>query len=91
MILIGTVGTIRLRKNPETAKQQDIEAADERNIKIREKSAYSTFFITLLTFAAAMAIFVLQKNAAAVVVINIFMAVHVFSYLMLLRINSNRM
>ena len=38
---IGSVGIIRLRKNPKGVKQQVIEENDERNIMIREKSAYN--------------------------------------------------
>ena len=88
---LGSVGIILIRKNPKSAKQQEIEEHDERNIRIREKSAYATFFITLLALVAAVIVFVVLNNVIACIIINIFMAIHVLSYLVLLRINNNRM
>ena len=90
LIGVSTIGIIRLRRNPKSTKQQEIEETDERNIKIREKSAYSTFFITLLTLLAAVIVFVALGNVMACIIINIFMAVHVLSYLLLLHINNKK-
>ena len=91
LVGLGSVGIILIRKNPKSAKQKDIEEHDERNVRIREKSAYTTFFITLIMLAAAVIVFVVLDNVTACIIINIFMAVHVLSYLVLVRINNNRM
>ncbi|MCL2254216.1 MAG: DUF2178 domain-containing protein [Lachnospiraceae bacterium] len=91
MIFIGVIGIFRLRKNPNITKQQEIEESDERNIRIREKSAYSTFFITLLMLTVAVIVCVILGNIIACIIINIFMAVHVLSYLILLHFNNNKM
>jgi len=36
-------------KNPKKAKQIEIEAKDERNVKLLEKSGYTTWYITMIT------------------------------------------
>jgi len=91
LIIFGSVGIFLIRKNPKSAKHQEIEEHDERNIRIREKSAYTAFFITIITLAAAVVVCVVLNNITACIIINIFMAVHVLSYLVLLRINNNKM
>ena len=90
LIGIGSVGIICLRKKPKSLKQQEVEETDERNVKIREKSAYSTFFVTLLTLVAAVIVFVALGSVVACIIVNIFMAVHVLSYLLLLHINNKK-
>jgi uncharacterized membrane protein len=88
---LGAVGLILIRKKPETVQQQEIEQNDERNIKIREKSAYGTFFVMMLALLAAeIAFLVLDMWLACLVVIGV-MAVHVGSFLILLYINNKRL
>jgi putative transcriptional regulator len=42
---------IRIR-NPKKAKQIVIEAKDERNVKLLEKSGYTTWYVTMITLVA---------------------------------------
>ena len=37
------------KKNPQKAKQIEIEGKDERNVKLLEKSGYATWYVTMLT------------------------------------------
>lgn len=43
-------------------ERQEINENDERNIKIREKSAYGTFFVTLFCLAAANVVFLFLND-----------------------------
>ena len=38
------------KRNPKKAKQIEVEAKDERNVKLLEKSGYITWYVTMLTF-----------------------------------------
>jgi len=40
------------KKNPQKAKQIEVEAKDERNVKLLEKSGYITWYVTMLTLVA---------------------------------------
>ena len=72
-------------------KQQEIELNDERNVKIREKSAYNTFFLTLNILAVAVsALVVLEMWFATIITIGV-MTVHVVSFLVFRRINNKNL
>jgi len=51
--LVGIVYFITTRwmkiRNPKKAKQIEVEAKDERNVKLLEKSGYTTWYVTMLT------------------------------------------
>jgi uncharacterized membrane protein len=52
---VGVVNLFRLKlimKDPEKARQLEIEEKDERNIRLREKAGYATWYLTLFTLAA---------------------------------------
>jgi p-aminobenzoyl-glutamate transporter AbgT len=39
-------------RNPKKAKQIEIEAKDERNVRLLEKSGYTTWYVTMITLVA---------------------------------------
>ena len=88
---LGSVGLIRFRVNPKSVKEHEIANKDERNIKIREKSAYSSFFVTLIALSITELVFVVLDNIAVCITITILMGVHVLSYLLTLHFNNNRL
>ena len=88
---LGSVGLIRFRVNPKSVKEQEISNRDERNIKIREKSAYSGFFVTLIALSITELVFVVLDNITVCITITILMGVHVISYLLALHFNNNGM
>lgn len=62
IIGVGVVCIIRKRKieqDPEKAKQYEIAEKDERNIKLREKAGYASWYISLFTMAILSMVFVI--------------------------------
>lgn len=78
---LGAVGLIALRAKPEDARQREIDDKDERYVKIREKSAYSTFFVTLAGLCAVVLAFVLLDYLIPCYFVIGLMALHIASYL----------
>ena len=68
IVMVGAVNLYRLRllkNNPEKAKQIEINEKDERNIWLREKAGYTTWYITLFTLAIlSMTLLVLDYKTA---------------------------
>jgi uncharacterized membrane protein len=68
IVVVGAVGIFRARRlknDPERARQLEIDENDERNIRLREKSGYATWRVTLLALAAmALALKVLGDDLA---------------------------
>ncbi|MDR1117091.1 MAG: hypothetical protein LBL09_02450 [Oscillospiraceae bacterium] len=88
---LGSVGLILLRRKPEDARQQEINENDERFIKIREKSAQSTWYVTLTSLLALEFVFLfLDYMIPCFIVIGV-MAVHVISYFAFLYRNSKKL
>ena len=59
IIVVGVSFMIR-HKNPKLAKEYEINEKDERNIRLREKSGYSAWFITQFTLFAMVISFLLM-------------------------------
>jgi len=91
LIITGVIGMAVLKKSRGAEKQLEIDTNDERNVKIREKSAYSAFFITLFALTAAAVYFTAIENLDACFIIVILMAVHVLSYLIHLWLNNRKL
>ena len=72
-------------------KHKKIELNDERNIKIREKSAYYTFFVTLYSLFVAGIIFVVLEMWLATSIIVGMQTVHVVSYFAFRLLNSKKL
>ncbi|MDD3315346.1 MAG: DUF2178 domain-containing protein [Syntrophaceticus sp.] len=79
MIGVGVMNLFLITRKPEVIKQQEINQKDERFVKIREKSAYTTFFITLFGMAAVEMIFLFMDYMIPCFIIIGLMAVHVIS------------
>jgi uncharacterized membrane protein len=74
-----------------TTKQQELELNDERNIKVREKSAYNTFYTTLLCLIVAIGTFIVLEIWLATFIISGALAVHVVSYFAFRYINNKKL
>lgn len=90
-IALGFVGMVSLKRKPEDVKQQEINENDERSIKIREKSAYSTFFVTMIGLSAVELTFVWLDYIVPCFIIIGLMSVHVISYFIFLYRNNNKL
>jgi uncharacterized membrane protein len=70
LVAVGVVSMFVSWKNPQYAKQQEIDMKDERNIQIRDKAGYGAFVITMFSLAAlVMATLALEQIIASVLVI----------------------
>jgi cadmium resistance protein CadD (predicted permease) len=59
---IGIIGIIIKRLKPEITKKIEIDQKDERNMRIRDKSGYISFIITLFSFIVLEFIFLTLEN-----------------------------
>jgi len=50
IMLVGLIFILINRYSPEGVKQHEIEEKDERNIRIKEKAAYSSWYASLAIF-----------------------------------------
>jgi len=82
---------ILLKKRPEIAHRQEINENDERFIKIKEKSAQDTWYVTLIGLLVAEFVFVFQGAMVPMIITIALMAVHVISYLIFLYINDKKL
>jgi len=60
IMLVGLTFLILNRYSPEGAKQHEIEEKDERNIKIREKAGYASWYASLGIFAVLAFVFLIM-------------------------------
>lgn len=79
MIGVGVMNLFLITRKPEVIKQQEINEKDERFVKIREKSAYTTFFVTLFGMVAVEMIFLFMDYMIPCFIVIGLMAVHVIS------------
>jgi len=79
--IVFFIVTRRMKKrNPERARQIEIEAKDERNVKLLEKSGYTTWYVTMITLVLLSLCFVaLQLLAAFWLTVGVF-AIHVTTF-----------
>ena len=74
-ILVGTVSMFIKTRNPRYAKQQAIEQSDERNVQIRGRAGYSTFFLTTFLLAALeIALLILEYYTASLLAAFVLLA-----------------
>ncbi len=88
---LGAVLLILINRNPEQVREQEINEKDERFIRIRERSAQGTWYITLFSLVALEITFLCLDYKAPLFAVLVVMAVHVFGYLALLYRNSKTM
>lgn len=87
----GVVNIFRKRmidNNPEKAKQYEIAEKDERNIRLREKAGYATWYTSLFILAALSLTFVildykvacfLSLGALFVHIISLFIYIYIYN------------
>lgn len=82
IIGVGVANIIRKRmfdNNPQKAKQYEINENDERNIRIREKAGYATWYTTLLIMSAITMTFLILDYKVACFISLGAMFIHVIS------------
>jgi hypothetical protein len=91
IIGVGVVNIFRKRmidNNPQKAKQYDINEKDERNIRIREKAGYATWYTTLFVLSAISLTFaVLDYKVASFIsigalfihIISLFLYIYIYN------------
>lgn len=78
-------------RNPEKAREYEIAEKDERNIRVREKAGYSTWYISLFVQAiAALALLVLDYTIPCLLVM-LALLVHVVSLFVNIYIHNKKM
>lgn len=85
---VGVVSHVVARLKPDAARQQHISEKDERLIRIREKSAYGTYFVTLFALAIATFVFMCFDMWMACAMAIVVMFVHCISYFVFLYRNN---
>jgi len=83
------VNLVKLKRNPNIAKEQEINAKDERQIKISEKSARSTFAITMFSLLAAIFVYVFLGFYVPLWITIGLLLIHVISFKIFLHHNRN--
>jgi uncharacterized membrane protein len=84
---VAIVNLVILKINPNIAKEQEINAKDERQIKISEKSALSTFFITIFSLLAAIIVYVFLGFYVPLWITIGLLLIHTISFLIFLHHN----
>lgn len=91
IIGVGVVNIFRKRmidNNPQKAKQYEINEKDERNIRIREKAGYATWYTTLFMLSAISLTFVvldykvagfISLGALFIHIISLFVYIHIYN------------
>jgi uncharacterized membrane protein len=81
------VNFVKQKRNPNIAKEQEINAKDERQIKISEKSARSTFAITMFSLLAAIFVYVFLGFYVPLWITIGLLLIHVISFKIFLHHN----
>ena len=87
IFVVAIVNLVKLKRNPNIAKEQEINAKDERQIKISEKSALGSFFITIFSLLSAIIVYVFLGFYVPLWITIGLLLIHVISYLIFLRHN----
>ena len=83
------VNLVKLKRNPNIAKEQEINAKDERQIKISEKSALSAFVITIFSLLAAIIVYLFLGFYIPLWITIGLLLIHVISFKIFLHHNRN--
>jgi hypothetical protein len=85
---VAAVSLTYSRKNPQKRKQREINEKDERNIKIAEKSALSTWYVTLFTLTALVLTFqILDYSTPSLIAVGVLL-IHIISYFIFISRNN---
>ena len=78
------------RDDPLWAKQKEIEEKDERNIRIREKSGYTVWYISIFMLAALVMATVILGQGIATWLAMAVLLIHCVSYFVLMGLNNKK-
>ena len=90
---VGMLSFFRARlekKNPDILKQLDIEEKDERNIRLREKAGYATWFVTQFVLVALLLTLVILDYGVARWLTLSALFIHNISLFIFMGINNNK-
>ena len=90
---VGVVNIINKRmldNNPQKAKQYEINENDERNIRLREKAGYATWYTTLLMLAAITMTFLILDYKVACFVLLGALFIHIISLFVYINIYNKK-
>jgi uncharacterized membrane protein len=91
VVAVGSVSLILARRKPNAERQREIDEKDERNIKIRERSAYGTYFVTMFSLSIATFVFVCLGSWLACLIALGLLFIHCISYLMFIYLNGKKL
>lgn len=94
IIGVGVAGMIqkkRTEKDPQKAKQYEINEKDERNIRIREKACCAAWYITLFVLAAvSMTLFIMDYTVPFAMVLAAFF-IHILGMFVFIYVYNKNM
>ncbi|MCL2834421.1 MAG: hypothetical protein FWD78_14715 [Treponema sp.] len=93
LIVPGAIFMVMLKgtkKNPEKARQLEIDEKDERNIRLREKAGFTAWFITLFVIVVLLLTFLLIDNETGKWLALAALFIHVASYRIFYVIYKNK-
>jgi uncharacterized membrane protein len=79
-----------LYKDPVLAKQYEINEKDERNIRLREKAGYASWYSTMLMLAVITLIFLLLDYMVATFVLIGVLLIHLLSFFVYVNIYDKK-
>ncbi len=91
LVGIAFMNLFLFAKKPQIIKQQEINQNDERFIKIREKSAYATFFTTMFGLVVVEFIFLWLDYSIPCFIVIVLMFVHIISLFLFMFYNSKKL
>ncbi len=93
IIGVGVANILRKRNidsHPEKARQYEIAEKDERNVRLREKAGYATWYVTLFVLAIlSMVLVVLNQYLACFLALGALL-IHVIGWFVFMYIYSKR-
>ena len=91
---VGAAGLHRerlLKNNPELARRQEIEERDERNIRLREKSGYASWYVTTVLLAVMSLLFLILGDRMACLIAIAILFINVASLLLFIWYYNKKM
>jgi len=88
---VGVIRFHRAKRNPAILKQIEISEKDERNIRVREKAGYITWYVMLFTLAIIMEALYIRQDEHACLIVAGALVVCLVSYCVCLVVLKKRM
>jgi uncharacterized membrane protein len=91
LALVVLIVLLRSKRDPQSERQLTINANDERCEKIREKSAYTSWYISIFSLSAGVLLCAMLDMMPAAYILLCIEAIHAVSYFALLNYNGKRL